>query len=123
MEESNESTVSRTVSSKDVVRYSAPELLENNNVSPTTYSDTYSFAMLMLECTTEVAPFSNLSSDAAVIHARITKRQYPTRPDGQNGQGNHVPEGLWKFMMRCWSVKPDHRPTMEQVHTFFLYQA
>lgn len=122
MEENNENTVSRTFSSKDVVRYSAPELLENNNVSPTTYSDTYAFAMLMLECTTEEAPFSNLSSDAAVIHARITKRQYPLRPDGQD-RNNCVSDGWWDFMMRCWSVKPDHRPTMEHVHNFFLYQA
>ena len=121
MEECNESTVSRTVSSKDVVRYSAPELLENNSVSPTTHSDTYSFAMLILECMNEEAPFSNLSSEAAIIHARITKRQHPPQPDGQNGK-NSISDGLWEFMMRCWSVKPDHRPTMEQVHTFFLCQ-
>ena len=117
MEENNETTVSRTVSSKDVVRYSAPELLESNNVSPTKCSDSYSFAMMILECATEEAPFSNLSSEAAVIHARITKRQYPLRPEGV------VPERLWNFMMRCWSVKPEERPTMEQVHSFFLFQA
>jgi hypothetical protein len=79
--------------------------------------------MLMLECTTEEAPFSNLSSDAAVIHARITKRQYPLRPDSGQEGNNGVTDGLWDFMMRCWSVIPDQRPTMEQVHTFFLYQA
>ena len=119
MEESNETTVPRTVSSKDAVRYSAPELLEYNNVTPTTYADTYSFAMLILECTTEEVPFPNLSSEAAVIHARITKKQSPNRPDGKNS----VSDGLWDFMVQCWAEKPDHRPTMEQVHTFFLYQA
>lgn len=121
MEENNDTTVSKTLASRDVVRYSAPELLENNNVHPTVYSDTYSFAMLILECITEETPFANLSSDAAVIHARISKRQYPTRPDGQSGKGT-VSDDLWDQMMRCWHTKPNERPTMENVHTFFLYQ-
>ena len=122
MEEINENTISKTVSSGDVVRYSAPELIENNNVLATMNSDTYSFAMLILECITEEVPFSSLTRDASVIHARISKKQDPPRPDGQDRK-NRVSDGLWDLMMRCWSVKPDHRPTMEHVHSFFLHQA
>jgi len=117
-----ENTISKTMSSGGPVRYLAIELIEGNNVSATTHSDTYSFAMLVLECITEEAPFSHLSRDAAVIHARTTKRQCPFRPDGQ-GPKNRVSDDLWDLMMRCWSIKPDHRPTMEYVHTFFLHQA
>ena len=109
------------MSSGDTVRYSAPELIESNNVSATTHSDAYSFAMLILECITEEVPFSNLSRDAAVIHARISKRQCPPRPDGRDGK-NRVSDDLWELMMRCWTVRPDQRPTMEQVHSFFLHQ-
>ena len=119
MEEHNENTISKTVSSAAIVRYAAPELIENNDFSATVYSDTYSFAMLILECITENAPFSNITRDAAVIHARISKRQCPPRPEGKNG----VSDGLWDLMRRCWSLKPDRRPTMEQVHSFFLEQA
>ena len=122
MEEITESTISKTVSSGDVVRYGATELIEDNNVSPTTYSDTYSFALLILECITEEIPFSNLSRDAAVIHARISKRQCPPRPDGQDPK-NYVSNGLWDLMMRCWSTQPDLRPKMEHVHSFFLDRA
>ncbi|KAF9653023.1 kinase-like protein [Thelephora ganbajun] len=121
VEEINENTISKTVSSGDVVRYSAPELIENNNVSATTHSDTYSFAMLTLECITEEVPFSNLTRDAAVIHARISKRQCPPRPDAD--RKDLFSDGLWDLMTRCWAVKPDHRPTMEHVHSFFLDQA
>ena len=78
--------------------------------------------MLILECITEKIPFSNLTHDAAVLHARITKGQCPLRPDGQDPK-NHIPDELWELMMRCWAVKPDQRPTMEQVHGFFLHQA
>ena len=119
MEEINESTTSRTVSSADIVRYAAPELIENSNVLATTHSDTYSFAMLILECITEEVPFSNISRDAAVIHARISKKQCPPRPDGQDGK-HRVSDELWDLMKRCWSVKPEQRPTMELVHRFFL---
>jgi len=117
MEEHNENTISKTVSSAAIVRYAAPELIENNDFSATVYSDTYSFAMLILECITENAPFSNITRDAAVIHARISKRQCPPRPEGNNS----VSDGLWDLMRRCWSLKPDRRPTMEQVHSFFSW--
>ena len=101
------------------MRYSAPELIENNNIPATKSSDSYSFAMLILECFTEKVPFHEHSRDAAVIHARISKRQFPPRPDG-HGQKNRVSDDLWSLMKRCWSVKPDERPTMEQIHSHFL---
>ena len=103
----------------DFVRYSAPELIEDNGVSATTSSDTYSFAMLILECFTERRPFHHLARDAAVLHARISKRQIPPRPDWQEPR-ERVSDDLWDLMIRCWSKERDNRPTMEQVHSFFL---
>ena len=98
----------------------APELIKDSSISATTHSDTYSFAMLILECITEEAPFSNLASDIKVLYAKTLKEQCPPRPDGQDGK-SHIPDDLWELMMRCWVVKPDQRPTMEQVHSFFLH--
>lgn len=98
------------------IRYSAPELIEDKDASPTTHSDTYSFAMLVFECITEDVPFSDLSRDAAVIHAKIHKRLRPPRPK------DHVSKDLWDLMMLCWSDQPDQRPTMERVHEFFRGQ-
>lgn len=129
MEEITESTGPKAVSSGDGVRYSAPELLGDMNhftvthpdtyLRPTTCSDTYSFAMLILECITEKMPFSNLSRDDAVIHARIGRRQLPPRPDGQDPK-NRVSDDLWTLMVNCWTIKPGQRPTMEDIHNFFL---
>ena len=101
--------------SGDVVRYSAPELFHGDTV-PTEASDTYSFAMLILECITEELPFSHLRRDAAVLYARISKKQNPPRPDGPN----RISDDLWDLMTRCWAAEPDERPTMEQVHGSFL---
>ena len=108
----------KTVSSADIVRYAAPELIETDNFSATMESDTYSFAMLIVECITEDVPFSNITRDAAVIHARINKKQRPPRPDGPE-ERKYVSDGLWELMNRCWSLKPDLRPTMDHVHSFF----
>ena len=119
MEEANDNTVSKTVSSAAIVRYAAPEVIENNNALATTQSDTYSFAMLILECITEQPPFFHINRDAAVIHARIAKKQDPPRPEGQD-QRNRVSDELWDLMNRCWDIKPEQRPTMELVHRFFL---
>jgi len=104
------------------VRYMAPELIEDSSVPATTHSDTYSFAMLILECITERVPFSNIRRDTQVIHAKTTKKQFPLRPEGPEWD-NHAPEGLWELMMRCWAVRPDERPTMGHVHSFFLHRA
>jgi len=118
VEEIAENTVSMTMSSGDIVRYSAPELADTADVPPTTYSDTYSFAMLVLECITEEAPFSNLFRDTDVAHARFVKKRCPPRPGGRGSKGR-VSDKLWDLMERCWSIKPDDRPTMEHVHGFF----
>ena len=119
MEEPNENTASRVVSSTAIVRYAAPEVIESSNVFATRESDTYSFAMLILECITEEVPFSNIGRDAAVIHARISQKKCPPRPDGQD-ERNRVSDQLWDLMKRCWSFKPEERPTMGSVHNFFL---
>jgi len=107
--------------SGDIVRYAAPELLENISAHATTSSDVCSFAMLVLECITEEIPFSNLSRDAVVVHARVSRRESPPRPDGQSTKGQ-VSDGLWDLMTRCWAYQPDRRPAMEDVHGFFQLQ-
>ena len=75
--------------------------------------------MLILECMTEKIPFYEHTRDAAVIHARISKRRCPDRPDGQIPR-YRISDGLWGLMKYCWSVKPSDRPTMEQIYSFFV---
>ena len=103
--------------SGDTMRYSAPELLYEDT-DHTKASDTYSFAMLILACITENPPFPDLSRSYEILSARSYKRQNPPRPDGPN----NIPDDLWDLMERCWERKPRQRPTMEQVHGFFLNQ-
>ena len=104
------------------MRYLAPELIKDANALETTVSDTFSFGMLMLECITEKVPFFNLSDNAAVIHARTIGERtvgewYPPRPD-EPGPTGRVSDLLWEFMLCCWSIQCEQRPTMEEVHSF-----
>jgi len=64
----------------EYVRYTAPEFIEGI-ATATTNSDTFPFAMVVLVC--EEVPFSEISRDAAVIHARVTKRENP--PSARRG--------------------------------------
>jgi len=96
----------------------APELIVNGAL-PTMESDTYSFALLVLECITEEAPFSHLEREAAVVHARINKRQIPPRPPKQD-QKEPISDELWNLMMDCWNWVPKNRPTIEVVQKFFI---
>lgn len=111
------STASKTFSSADVVRYLAPELVVGGSVPPTTNSDTYAFALLVLECFTEEQPFPKLK-DHEVIHKRFVNLQCPLQPDEWHSV-NHAPGGLWDLMKLCWSLETDLRPSITEVHKFF----
>jgi serine/threonine protein kinase len=120
MEEVTDISASKSLTTNEgSARYVAPELIEANEASTTMASDTYSFAMLILECVTQKAPFANLKRDAAVIHAIVNKKQCPARPDNPEAQ-RWITDELWELMKKCWSTAPSARPTMEEVHTFFV---
>lgn len=112
-------TSSTSAPNRTFVRHAAPELIKDNQFRPTARCDTYSFAMLILECITEQMPFSNITREAKVIHAKISKNQRPPRPDGNH----HISNELWELMNHCWSAEPGDRPSMDHVHRFFLDQA
>ena len=118
----HEGSVSKTVTNSDVIRRAAPELIENNTSPATASSDTYSFAMLILECITEDVPFYEIPHDTVVIHTRINKKQCPPRPDGKH-ERRRISDDLWELMNNCWAFKAKDRPTMERVHRFFLHGA
>jgi len=108
-----------SVGRPDIVRYAAPELIERNHPSTTTNSDTFSFAMMVLECTTEEVPFYSIFRDAAVIHERLMKKENPPRPDGQDPNKRIDSDDLWNLVTCCWSREPEDRPTMAEVHSIF----
>lgn len=78
--------------------------------SPTVASDTYSFAMAILELLTGKHPFSNRKRDASVIHDVVLLKKMPTKPEEVQ-----LTDNLWELMQDCWHSEAADRPTMAEV--------
>ncbi|KAF9789473.1 kinase-like domain-containing protein [Thelephora terrestris] len=85
-------------------RWTAPEVLAETG-TPSTEADVFSFAMVMVEAFTGMAPFSDRIPQAAI--AAIISGKRPPRPT-HSGLTHQV----WELMNRCWDQRQHHRPRM-----------
>jgi len=87
------------------VRWTAPELLESDDLQPTTLSDIYSLGSIMLQVLSGKVPWHEIKREVVIIR-EIHQGHTPSCPS----QSPLVSE-LWPFIVRCWSFSPDKRPT------------
>ncbi|KAJ7078489.1 kinase-like domain-containing protein [Mycena epipterygia] len=88
-------------------RWMAPELLDPNSCGlelfqRTFASDIYAFACVCLELYTGKPPFSEISSEGAVL-LKVIRGERPECPPV-------VPEWCSQFIVKCWSHNPVNRP-------------
>lgn len=121
------------------VRWSAPELVgsitarQETWVKPTTQSDIYSLAMVVIEviykfltwpvtipheCSTPPLkvftgriPFSNAINVQVII--MMSRGERPPKPAG--GEAIGLAPALWKLTEECWHQNPDKRPDIANV--------
>lgn len=110
VEEVTEKSASATLTAAGSARWLAPELIEGSISSPTPATDTYSFAMAILELVTGKYPFAERKRDASVIHDVVFQRKIPQRP-----AMSVVADDLWGLMARCWAHTSTERPLMTEV--------
>ena len=91
----------------------APEMLEcANKEEYTSQVDVYSYAILLYQIITRLAPFEEYDSGPKINAAVIA---------GERPKWQHVPVSefglptLTELMLRCWSGKPVKRPTSAQI--------
>ncbi|KAK8888066.1 hypothetical protein M9Y10_039126 [Tritrichomonas musculus] len=88
--------------------YMAPELL----VDEKRYSsslDVYAFSMLAYEIITGIEPFSELGQTTAIpIWVKVLKGYRPEIP-------SFVPEKAKNLLKRCWSERPEERPSFGEI--------
>ena len=113
IEDITDQKASATLMNSMSVRWLAPELFNDEGSSLSQASDTYSFAMTILECTTLQLPFADVREDARVL-PRLIKREIPTRPTDPSTI-RWLPDNLWKLMKMCWETEPTKRPAMSYV--------
>ena len=68
--------------------------------------------MTFLELLTGKQPYHNIVHDIAV-QEELSKSKHPKRPEGPDG--SNVSDRMWELLKRCWSPKPESRPTIQQV--------
>jgi serine/threonine protein kinase len=111
IEEVTEKSASVTLTAAGSARWLAPELIDGAVSSPTFETDTYSFAMAILELLTGKYPFADRKRDASVIHDVVVRKLTPARPQGCAA----LSEGLWQLLMTCWHNTAAIRPSMANV--------
>ncbi len=113
IEDVTEQKASATLTKSMSVRWLAPELFNEEGSSLSQASDTYSFAMTILESITLLQPFADVRKDAHVL-PRLIRREIPTRPTDSSAM-RWLPDKLWKLMEMCWATEPSRRPAMSFV--------
>ena len=123
-------------SSGGSVRWSAPELVgsitarQERWVNPTTRSDIYSLAMVVIEVTHQASNVSCLSVHYHVLKVftgkipfpetinvqviiLMSKGERPQKPPGVEALG--LVPALWKLTEDCWHQTPERRPDIANV--------
>ncbi|KXN84892.1 Cytokinesis protein sepH [Leucoagaricus sp. SymC.cos] len=101
------------------VRYSAPELLEEDDSRPTKATDIWSFACLGYEVLSGTVPFCQFLKDSRVL-AAVVKGSKPLRP-GQGGiGGNKIIDAMWNLLLVCWENDAEERPDCATVQQALL---
>ena len=98
------------------IRWMSPELFDperfgSKDARPTKESDRYALGMVILEVLTGQVPFSRCSN--LVVMRKIIEGEHPDRPHGP--EAVWFTDDLWGMLERCWSPKPNLRPTVEGV--------
>nr|GEU31177.1 putative ribonuclease H-like domain-containing protein [Tanacetum cinerariifolium] len=86
-------------------RWMAPEMIKEKK--HTKKVDVYSFAIVMWELLTALTPFDDMTPEQAAF-AVCQKNARPPLPAS-------CPGAFCELISRCWSTKPDKRPTFDEI--------
>jgi len=84
----------------------APEVLLNKEYNES--ADVYSYGIVLWELFTREDPFPNIENFDTMLEAVCRNNERPNIPD-------NCPATLKKLIQKCWSPKPNARPTFEEI--------
>ncbi|KAF9053824.1 kinase-like protein, partial [Hymenopellis radicata] len=95
------------------IRWLAPEILDVRlfDSQYVTARDIYAFGCTILEIYTGKPPFSDIHSDAAIIHEILTRCRMPSRPP----EDVFPSEELWVLVQDCLAASATERPSAHSI--------
>lgn len=88
--------------------YMAPELIQRSG-KYTTAIDVYSFSIIVYELLTNEVPFGNIKNlNLKYLYSLVTKGKRPVFK-------REIPKCYKDLITKCWSQKPDDRPTFSEI--------
>ncbi|XP_015282662.1 PREDICTED: receptor-interacting serine/threonine-protein kinase 1 isoform X1 [Gekko japonicus] len=100
-----------TKSNAGTLFYMAPEHLECINIPPVEKSDVYSFGIVLWAIFANKEPYENATNDQHVYFC-VMKGNRPLIAEIEES----CPEEIISLMERCWSQKPEDRPTFAEIN-------
>ncbi|KAG8937204.1 hypothetical protein FRC02_003879 [Tulasnella sp. 418] len=96
-------------------RFISPERLTEDK-PPTIASDIWAFGCVVIEVLTNRLPYAHFTSEH-LVYTKILAGISPLDPSYDTS----VAPGpmFWAFIHRCWRLKPEHRPTLDQLLNHF----
>ncbi|KAL8182474.1 UNVERIFIED_CONTAM: hypothetical protein K2H54_056920 [Gekko kuhli] len=94
--------------------YMAPEHLDCINITPVEKSDVYSFGIVLWAIFANKEPYENATNDQHVCFC-VMKGNRPLVAEIQES----CPEEIISLMERCWSQKPEDRPTFAEISMIY----
>ncbi|KAF9036774.1 ras guanine nucleotide exchange factor domain-containing protein [Panaeolus papilionaceus] len=95
----------RALSAEDLKPgWTAPELIHGRGTL-SSFSDIWSFGIVCLEVL-----LAGYTTQLDVAMRDLDKRKLPKRPKNVD-----LSDEMWKLMLRCWSQKPESRPTSKEL--------
>ncbi|KAJ3566372.1 hypothetical protein NP233_g7052 [Leucocoprinus birnbaumii] len=102
------------------IRYSAPELLLDEDAQPSRATDIeHPVFTFFNEILSGNVPYCQISRENRVSGA-IVGGIKPIRPGQGNVNGNEISDSFWQIMLMCWEVEPEARPVCSTVQQVFL---
>ncbi|KAF8921165.1 kinase-like domain-containing protein [Mucidula mucida] len=94
------------------IRWLAPEILDIRLFDPqyVTARDIYAFGCTILEMYTGKPPFSEIHSDAAIIHEILTRCKMPSQPPE-----DVFPSEMWDLTESCLAGSATERPSAHSI--------
>lgn len=100
-------------------RWMAPEIITAELLKVTAASDTYSFAMTLLEISTGEPPFVEIGNRYHII-SKVPTGLRPQRPNSMFGLSTAQSDRLWSLLEDAWCGDPSQRASLEKVESSFL---